>query len=149
MAGYAVPMKRTASTSLAVGNIIADATRPRRYKLFDLMAGYDGTPADAAAELSVQRCTTAGTATAVTPRPLDPADAATEMDANENHTVDPTITANSSLLALAFNQRASIRWVASPGKELVVPATASNGLVFKTPTTPTVAITVTAHVEEQ
>lgn len=149
MAGYAVPLSRTASASLAIGNFTSDATTPRRLKLFDLVIGYSGTPADAAALVQVSRCTTAGTATSVTPRPLDPADAAALFDAAENHTVDPTITANSGLLNLAFNQRAQVRWVATPGKELVVPATASNGLVFKTPTTPTVAVDLTAHVEEQ
>lgn len=149
MAGLAIPLTRTASATLAVGSITADATRPRRFKLYDLMISYSGTPGDAAALLQVPRCTAAGTSTAVTPRNLDPADAATELDAGENHTVDPTITSNSSLLDLAFNQRAAVRWVASPGKEIVAPATASNGLAFKTPTTPTVTVNVTAHVDEQ
>lgn len=149
MAGYAVPFTRTADTTLAVGNVVADATRPRRGKLYDLVVGSPATPADSAFLLSVQRCTTAGTATSVTPRPLDPADAATEMDAAQNHTVNPTITANSSLLTIAFNQRATMRWVAREGKELVFPATASNGLVFLTPTAPAAVIDLTAHIEEQ
>ena len=89
-----------------------------------------------------------GTSTAVTPIPLDPADAATESDAGENHTIEPTYTAGSILLAVGLNQRATFRWVASPGGELVYPATASNGLGVQTPTMSAVAITSTVHYVE-
>jgi hypothetical protein len=147
MARYTVEMNRTASASLAVGSITADATRPRRIKLYDLVLGSEATPADGAFKWSVDRCTAAGTSTGVTPQPLDPADAATEMDAGENHTIDPTGT--TPLLAIALNQRATMRWVAAPGGELVAPATASNGFAFRTPTAALVAVTATAHVEEQ
>ena len=149
MARYAIEMNRTASTSLSVGNVTADATRPRRGKLYDLAFGSEATPADNAFLWQVQRCTTAGTATGVTPSPLDPADAATEMDATENHTVDPTLTAGAILLSVPLNQRASYRWVAAPGSELVFPATASNGLAVRTPTASAVAISATVLVEEQ
>ena len=149
MARYAVELNRTASTTLSVGNVTADATRPRRGKLYDLAFGSEATPADNVFLWQVQRCTTAGTATGVTPQALDPADAATEMDAAENHTVDPTLTANAILLSIPLNQRASYRWVAAPGGELIFPATASNGLAVRTPTATAVAISATVHVEEQ
>lgn len=149
MAKYAVEFNRTASTTLSVGNITADGTRPRRGKLFDLMFGSEATPADNVFLWQVQRCTTAGTATGVTPFALDPADAATEADAAENHTVDPTLTANAILLSIPLNQRASYRWVAAPGSELVYPATASNGLAIRTPTATAVVISATALFEEQ
>lgn len=149
MGKYSVEMQRTASNTLSVGNITSDATTPRRLKLFDLMFGAEGTPADNPFLWQVQRCTTAGTASAVTPQPIDPADAAALFDAAENHTVDPTLTANAILLNIPLNQRASFRWVASPGSELVVPATANNGLAVRTPTSSAVAVTATLHVEEQ
>lgn len=149
MAAYAVEMNRTASTSLSVGNVVADATRPRRGKFYDLIMGSEASPADNAFLWQVQRCTTAGTSTAVTPQPLDPADAATESDAGENHTIDPTLTANAILLSIALNQRATFRWVASPGGELTYPATASNGLAIRTPTSSAVAVTATLHYVEQ
>jgi hypothetical protein len=151
MAKYAVQMNRTASTSASLGSWVADATRPRRLKIYDLMLGSEATPADAALLWLLQRCTTAGTVTGVTPQPLDPADAATESDAGENASAEPTYTANAVQLAIALNQRATFRWVAQPGGEIVTPATASNGVGIQTPTisTGTPVITATIHAEEQ
>jgi len=44
-----------------------------------------------------------------------------------NHTVEPTYTAGAFLLTVDLNQRATFRWVAPPGGELVTPATNANG----------------------
>src|SRR5688572_25270696 len=98
MAKYAVEMNRTASTTASLGTIGADATRPRRGKLYDVILGSEASPADNAFKYTVQRCTALGTSTGVTPQALDPADAATESDAGENHTIEPTYTANAVLL---------------------------------------------------
>jgi hypothetical protein len=149
VAAYAVEMNRTASATLAVGTITADATRPRRGMLYDLMIGSEATPADNPFLWQVQRCTTAGTSTGVTPTALDPADAATESDAGENHTITPTLTAGAILLSIPLNQRATFRWVAQPGCELIYPATASNGLAIETPTSSAVAVTAVAHYIER
>jgi hypothetical protein len=142
-------MNRTASTTASLGTIGADATRPRRGKWYDIVFGSEASPADNAFLYLVQRCTALGTSTAVTPQPLDPADAATESDAGENHTIEPTYTANAVLLSIGLNQRATFRWVAAPGGELVYPATASNGLGVQTPTSSAVAISSTVHYAEQ
>mgnify|MGYP003393850304 CR=1 FL=1 len=149
MAAYSVDLTRTASASASVGTIVADAARPRRGKWYDIILGAEATPADNAFRYVLQRCTAAGTATAVTPQPLDPADAATEADAGENHTIEPTYTAAALLLVVALNQRATFRWVASPGGELVYPATASNGIGVATPTASAVAVSSTIHFVEQ
>jgi len=149
MAGYMVQLNRTASTSASLGVVGADATRPRRGKWFDCIFGSEASPADNAFLYIVQRFTAAGTTSAVTPTPLDPADAVTESDAGENATIEPTYTANLVLLAIPLNQRATFRWVASPGKELVYPATASNGLGVQTTTASAVAISATVMYEEQ
>jgi hypothetical protein len=149
MARYAVEMNRTASTTASLGTIVADATRPRRGKIFDVNYGSEASPADNAFRYIIQRCTAAGTSTAVTPIQLDPADAVTESDAGENHTVEPTYTANAILLAIALNQRATYRWQQDPAYGLVYPATASNGFGIQTPTASAVAITATVHYEEQ
>lgn len=151
MAKYAVEMNRTGSTSASLGSWTADATRPRRLKFYDITFGSEATPADAALLYQAGRITTAGTVTAVTPQPLDPADAATESDAGELATAEPTYTANQTMLSVPLNQRATFRWIAAPGGEIVTPATASNGLGFRTPTisTGTPAITATIHAEEQ
>ena len=149
MANYAIQVNRTASTTASLGTWGADATRPRRLKFYDLMFGSEASPADNAFLYIVQRCTALGTSTAVTPSPIDPADAATESDAGENHTIEPTYTANLVLLAIALNQRATFRWVAAPGGELVTPATASNGVGIQTTTASAVAISATLHANEQ
>jgi hypothetical protein len=149
VAAYAVQMNRTASTTASLGSVGADATRPRRGKWYDIVLGSEASPADNAFLYLVQRCTALGTSTSVTPQPLDPADAATESDAGEAHTIEPTYTANAVLLAIALNQRATFRWVAAPGGELTYPATASNGLGIQTPTASAVAISATVHYQEQ
>jgi hypothetical protein len=148
MAGYAVQANRTASTTLPVGSVGADATRPRRGKFYDLIFGSEASPADNPFLWTVQRCTALGTSTGVTPTAIDPGDAATESDAGENHTIDATQTAGAILLAIALNQRATFRWVAAPGGELTYPATASNGLAINTPTSSAVAVTATVNYNE-
>ena len=149
MARYAIDFHRTAGASTSTGSITADATRPRRFKLYDLLVGSEASPADNPFLWNVQRVTAAGTSTAVVPQPLDPADAATEMDAGENHSIEPTYTSAAILLQIPLNQRATFRWVAAPGGELVAPATASNGLGIITSTASAVAVSAQAHVEEQ
>jgi hypothetical protein len=149
MARYAIDFQRTGSTSATTGSVTADATRPRRFKVYDLMFGSEASAADNPFLWRVARITAAGTSTGVTPQPLDPADAATEMDAGENHSAEPTYTAGANLLHIPLNQRATFRWVAAPGGELVAPATASNGVGIISPTGSAVVVTVQAHVEEQ
>ena len=146
MPNYAVQMKRTGSAAASVGSLIAAATR--RLKLYDLLVGSEATPADNPFTWLIRRCTTVGTATAVTPQALDPADPASICTANENYSAEPTITANSELLDIPLNQRATFRWVASPGGELVVPATANNGLLLSTPVASAVLVSATAHFSE-
>lgn len=150
MAAYVVQLNRTASTSAALGTIGADATRPRKGVWTDVIFGSEASPADNAFLYIVQRCTALGTSTAVTPTALDPGNAATESDAGENHTIEPTFTANLVLLAIALNQRATFRWVADPNVGgLTYPATASNGLGIQTTTASAVAISATVIYVEQ
>lgn len=115
----------TASTTA----LALDGTTTTRGFLYDIIVGSDATPADNAAEYNLQRFATAnGTGTAVTPQSLDPADAAAEIDGTEQHTTEPTYTANAILLHWAQNQRATFRWVAAPGGEIVIPATSDSGV---------------------
>lgn len=150
MANYVVKMRRTASTTASLGTISADATRPRRGEVFDVILGSEAAPADNAFLYILQRVTAPGTNTAVTPQPMDPADAATEADAGELNTVEPTYTANAFMLEIALNQRATFRWQAVRDDcRLTFPATASNGFGWSTPTSSAVAITVTNHFNER
>lgn len=150
MAKWATLMQRTASTTLAVGSLTAAAANMRRAKVYDLNFGSEATPADNAFLWQVQRCTTAGTAgTNPTPISLDPSDSlASTIVVGQAHSVTPTGT--TVVLTVPLNQRATFRWVAAPGGEIVIPATASNGIKFETPTAGgLVAVSVSAHFEEQ
>jgi hypothetical protein len=110
----------------------SSGTALRRLKVYDILVGTNGTPADNYTEWDVSRQTADGTATTITPNPLDPADAAAVGVAKANYTVEGTITASSSLFYVGVNQRASYRWVAAPGSELVAPATNLNGFAGRT-----------------
>jgi hypothetical protein len=134
MAKYAITgTQATVSGSYkSVLSIAATTGALRRGKVYDVLIGTNGTPADNYLQWDISRMTATGTASAVTPTPLDPADAAASGTAASNYTAEPTITANSSLLNVGVNQRASYRWVAAPGSELVFPATANNGLALRT-----------------
>lgn len=100
----------------------------RRGWVYDIMVGADGTPADNVINWIVNRNTTAGTGTSHAPQPIDVADLAASLVGLVNHTIEPTTTDQSALIQIAVNQRASYRWVASPGAELVIPATNVTGI---------------------
>ena len=98
------------------------ATTLRRGWIYDLTVGTDGTPADNAMVFYANRQTSVGTGTTVVAPPLDTGDAAALLVCTANVTIEPIITAVTHLLTIPMNQRASYRWVAAPGGELVVPA---------------------------
>lgn len=117
--------------------------------IYHMAIGISGTPADNAITWYVGRYTAAGTATSVTPQALDPADPAALASAGENHSVEPTYTANAILFRLALNQRASHAWWADAYGGLQAPATAANGLgVYPVHASATVLTDVTCHFSE-
>lgn len=118
-AAVASPTKTTLNLTSAT------TVRPR---IYDLLIGSVATPADNALQWLLQRYTDPGTVTAVTPSPLDSSDPASLASSGKNATVEPTYTSAKILLEIAMNQRSTQRWVAAPGGELVLPATASNGV---------------------
>lgn len=111
------------------------ATTLRKAWIYDVMFGADGTPADNAMAYKLDRQTSTGTRTSATPAPLDSGDAAALITAGVCTTIEGIITSATQLLEVGVNQRASYRWVAAPGGELVVPATnvAGIGLRSKSP----------------
>lgn len=119
----------SATYKTILGWVAASGTALRRAKLYDILIGANGTPADNELEWDFPRQTAAGTATSITPVPLDPADAAALGTPFANATAEGTVTANTSQLYVAINQRASYRWVAAPGSEIVIPATNLAGIV--------------------
>lgn len=104
------------------------ATTLRKGWIYDVLLGADGTPADNSITYKVDRQTTVGTGTATAGNPLDGGDAAGLLVETVNNTIEPTVTASTQFIELAVNQRASYRWVAAPGGELVVPATDVTGI---------------------
>ncbi len=120
-----------------------------RPKVNEVLVGSGATPADNAAVYHLQRYTAVGTLTGVTPRPLDPADPAALASAGENHTVEPTYTADLIMLVIPLNQRGTFRWVAAPGYQIILPAMANNGVGMRVvSTTAAVLVTAMIHFEE-
>lgn len=112
-------------TDSCLGLTSASTIKPAVY---DIIIGSNATPADNALQWLLQRYTAAGTATAVTPQALDPDAPAALASAGEDHTAEPTYTSNAIMLNISANQRSTQRWVASPGGEILCPATAANGV---------------------
>jgi formaldehyde-activating enzyme involved in methanogenesis len=148
MGRYSAPTtKGTTSTTVGAAAVEAPAASMRRVKIYDLILGSEATPADNAFKCRLTRTTTASTGTAVTPAPLDPADAAAVTLVKENVTVEGTLGAE--LVEIPLNQRATFRWVAREGSEIVIPATANAGVLLQTPTAiNTPALTATFLFEE-
>lgn len=117
----------------------------RRAWIYEAVFGADGTPADVSIQYKIDRQTTVGTGTAATPSPHDSADLAATIVATVCHTAEPTITSATQLMLASVNCRATYRWVAAPGSELVVPATNVAGLGARAKS-PSYTSTVMAHL---
>lgn len=149
MARYSVD--GTCAGAASTTAIAIDGTTTSRGKVYDVLVGSDATPADNAVQWNLKRFGTSnGTGTAVTPVALDPADGVARLQGTETHTTEPTYTANAILLAFSVNQRATFRWVAAPGGELVIPATSDAGIgaLVQAIAGSAVAHDVTMHFEE-
>ena len=102
-----------------------------RCSVYEMWFGNIGAPADQVTVYTVGRITTDGVGSAVTPTPLYSGDRASQCTCLENHTTEPTYTSGGEVLELPLNHRATFRWVAAPGGELVTPATDNNGIGIK------------------
>lgn len=117
----------------------------RRGKLYDILIGTNGTPADNFMEFDVTRITLGTTPAGVTTLGvsslssnfgLDPADNNGFVNwCQINSSAEVGVTATNEIWYVGINQRASYRWVAAPGSELVWPAvssaTASGGIALR------------------
>jgi hypothetical protein len=131
MARFGIKAAKGAASVQGVAYLNAAAANPRRAKVYDWSVGSAASPANLAFLHQAQRCTTTPTASALVPNALDPADTlASTIQASDTVTVDGTLTANAFLYGIPLNQQATFRWVAAPGSELVIPATANNGIMF-------------------
>jgi hypothetical protein len=114
---------------------VATATQVPRFRVIDIVFGCDGTPGDTAMTLRVNRSTAAATGgTALTPQAVDIADIAARAVAM--HLAMTNGTNSGTILEMACNQRATIRWFSAPGEELVSGGTNLTGLHFLTPVAP-------------
>jgi hypothetical protein len=111
-------------TALVIDQGSSPTKRGRIYYLSAAFAG--GTPIDHVQGIAVQRTTATGTATPVTPVPLDGAAAAALLEANENHTAEPTYTAATELLDLGVHLRSVFQYFAK--SPWVIPSTANAGI---------------------
>lgn len=99
-----------------------------RGRLYDVMFGSDGTPADNALRYRLSKSTAVGTEGAgVVPVANDSGDPAALYDGAETHSAEPTYTSATEYLDIPLNQRATFRWVAAPDGEFIAPATANAG----------------------
>ena len=122
-----------ASSAITTLNIASQSTAHRNI-IYDIVIGNVGAPADLVTLHTIGRVTAASTeaaGTTVTPTALDFADRAAQSKVLEDCTTEPTYTANQELLEVPLNHRATFRWVAAPGGELITPATDNNGLGLK------------------
>lgn len=122
-----------------------------RVSLYDILIGASVSPDDQAAHYALKRFTAVGTEGAgFTPTPLDPADVAANADGGVGvFSSEPTYTANKEMLGIPLNQRATNRWIAAPGGEIIIPATSDNGLGLRSISSTSVFATdACMHFEE-
>lgn len=129
MAAYAVSHQTPAGTDLGLINLTGTAAV--RLKLYDLLLGSDDTPADAAGEFVLNRSTSVGTGgSALTEQALDPL-TDTPLGTAIGGTFSGQPADTGDLLMIALNQRATFRWVAAPGGEIIAAAAANEGLFLR------------------
>ena len=132
MARYSASGSQNLASSAITALTIAAQSTVHRNIIYDITIGNVGAPADLVTLHTIQRITAVGTAGAsVTPTLLDIADRASQSAVGENHSSEPTYTASTELLEVPLNHRATFRWVAAPGGEIITPATNNSGIGAK------------------
>lgn len=124
MARYSVSHSTAAGTNLTIMELVASTAT--RGKLYEIIVSSDATPADIATKFRIIRGTVSGTGSALVEVPLDPADPAAQLSAEGGTFTGQTKTADTTLMEFGLNQRAVFRWVATPGGEIIIPATSDN-----------------------
>lgn len=104
----------------------------RRGRLYDILIGTNGTPADNYMEFDLCRATvgttlvwTGSVSSVSSGYVLDAADVGAAAFITINASAETNIAATAEPWYIGLNQRASYRWVAAPGSEIVHPATSS------------------------
>ena len=116
----------------------------RRGKLYDILVGTNGTPADNYLEYDCTTITLGTTISGIVSTLIsslsstfanDPADTSFVAALQINSTGEAGVSALTEKWYIGVNQRASYRWVAAPGSEILYPAnssaTGTNGLSLR------------------
>lgn len=131
MPAYTATTRAAVANPRTIGRIGHDASAVQRGSLNRMTLSCSGTPADNAIIWTLQRCTTTGTMTTLTPALRDVSDGPADLVASENATAEPTYTASTEMFDNAVNQRATLIVVYDDRNEITIPATANNGLGLK------------------
>lgn len=121
-------------TDKTIINLFNPAATPTcRAKVYDAICGAGAAVADATSDFIFNRTTAVGTeGSGLVPNNIDPAGPAGAYDSGlGTFGVEPTYTANKTLLAFSVHQRNTFRWVAREGCELLLAATQNNGAGLK------------------
>lgn len=124
-AGLSGALTTTVKTALGIQQPASSVKG--RLELYSVILSSPATPADNAIEWLVQKTSSAGTSTSVTPNDVDDASQTPVAAVGQTFTAEPTVVSNSILLDMALSQRAPYTVVLGPGYEWVVSATASRG----------------------
>lgn len=119
----------TTAATAGIWKVEGAATNPRVTFIAEHGLFPSGAAADNNYTVNVKRQTTAGTWTGVTPAPLQSTDPAALAVCGRASTAAGSAVSNSVIGRFGFNHRAGYRWVAVPGFELVIPATAAAGII--------------------
>jgi hypothetical protein len=131
MPAYTITARAACANPRTIARVGHDATAVQRARINRMTLSASGTPADNAIIWTLQRCTTTGTMTSVTPALRDTVDGAADLLGSENATVEPTYTAATEMFDNAVNQRATLIVVYDDRNEIIIPATANNGIGLK------------------
>ena len=145
MAVYTAELNRTGTTA-DIGAIEAPCSSMRRVAILKAEFGIDATPADATLVWVMIRTSTASTGSAVTPSPVNPADAACVTVAKDVLTASGT--EGVILESIPLNQRATYTWVGYGEGELIIAATANAGIKLKNGASTSLGATATITFRE-
>lgn len=124
-------------TDKTLMNLFHSASTPTcRGRISDLLVGGIGTPGDNSADFYVGRTTAVGTeGSGLIPNNLDPGGPLGDFDSGLGvFSAEPTYTSAKQLMGFQMNHRATFRWQANFGYELLMSATVSCGAGIKTVT---------------
>lgn len=97
-------------------------------KVHRVHLGSVGTPTDASLEWVIQRTSTLGTATTVTPTDEDDSGSTSTILGRSNYTVEPTYISNTVLFDQGLNQRAAQTIMFASGREWRLQVTNNRGI---------------------